>query len=308
MTEKPDAWMPIYIGDYLRDTGHLNAAQHGAYLLLLMQQWTAGVLPSDLEALRRIARMDRDEFTHAWSILQAFFKECPGGCYQPRLARERDAAFARRSKFAKRAKAAAEARWNKENGGIQAPDAPIPDACGNATSIAYGDARAVHEECPPPSPSPMESHPRKEGDDSHTGPAAIAAQPALALETSYGPDPIDEAVRLWNEAAKRAGRPVAQKITDARRRKIRARLKDVGGVEGWKVAIEKVDASAFCNGAGPRGWVMNLDDLVQEQTFVRLLEGGYDDRRPGAAGAASSALSEVLRRRVEETAPDSEYP
>lgn len=54
---KPDAWMPLFIGDYKKDTGRLNTEQHGAYLLLIMEYWSTGPLADDDDELSSITLM-----------------------------------------------------------------------------------------------------------------------------------------------------------------------------------------------------------------------------------------------------------
>lgn len=68
-------WMPLYISDYRGDTPHLSAAQHGAYLLLIMHYWQHGRLPHDDEQLARIAAMSHAEWRRAKPVVSAFFKD-----------------------------------------------------------------------------------------------------------------------------------------------------------------------------------------------------------------------------------------
>jgi uncharacterized protein YdaU (DUF1376 family) len=66
--------MPIHIGDYKRDTGHLRAAGHGAYLMLLFHHWSTGSLPDDDDQLAAIACMTRGEWKRIRPIIEKFFQ------------------------------------------------------------------------------------------------------------------------------------------------------------------------------------------------------------------------------------------
>jgi uncharacterized protein YdaU (DUF1376 family) len=67
------AWMPFYVGDYLRDTMHLSTVEHGAYCLLLFYYWNTGALPDDDRHLARIARMTLRQWRQHRPTLQTFF-------------------------------------------------------------------------------------------------------------------------------------------------------------------------------------------------------------------------------------------
>lgn len=65
--------MPLYVGDYLADTQHLSATEHGAYLLLLMHYWQHGKLPAEDETLCRIARVHPPHWSRIRRALEPFF-------------------------------------------------------------------------------------------------------------------------------------------------------------------------------------------------------------------------------------------
>ena len=68
-------WMPLYVGDYLGDTGHLTTTQHGAYLLLMMHYWRKGELPDDDRQLCKIAKLPLKTWNEYRATLQDFFHD-----------------------------------------------------------------------------------------------------------------------------------------------------------------------------------------------------------------------------------------
>lgn len=84
------AFMPIYTGDYLRDTRHLTPAKHGIYFLLLMHCWDQkGPLPLDEQECAGIANCrSADEVESLRYILTKFFIRMDDGFYNRRMQTE----------------------------------------------------------------------------------------------------------------------------------------------------------------------------------------------------------------------------
>lgn len=102
-------YMPFFIADYLADTAHLSTAEHGAYLLLIMNYWQRGKpLPADDRKLARIARMSDDEWMDAREALSEFFVDADGVWTHKRI----DAELAVAAEKSAKAKASARASVN----------------------------------------------------------------------------------------------------------------------------------------------------------------------------------------------------
>lgn len=111
MTARP--WMPLYVADYLADTGHLSAAEHGAYLLLIMHYWVNGGLPAEDRKLARIARMSEREWLRSRDTIADFFGD---GWTHARI----DAELAKVVEISGKRRAAAEQRHNKRSANADA--------------------------------------------------------------------------------------------------------------------------------------------------------------------------------------------
>ena len=68
-------YMPLYVADYLADTGHLTTLEHGAYLLLIMHYWRAGALPNDDRKLATICRVSGHQWRVIRDTMAAFFED-----------------------------------------------------------------------------------------------------------------------------------------------------------------------------------------------------------------------------------------
>lgn len=68
------AWMPLYVGDYLRDTRDLTTVQHGAYLMLIMHYWQHASLPQTEQQLAAIAGLSIKDWRKLSPPIQAKFQ------------------------------------------------------------------------------------------------------------------------------------------------------------------------------------------------------------------------------------------
>lgn len=94
---KTDIWMPIYIGDYLKDTRHLNTEEHGAYFLILIELWNKNGKIKKTILPRITLKTDKEFFDNIWPQIEEFFLvEESGFVTQKRLSLELKSSIKRR--------------------------------------------------------------------------------------------------------------------------------------------------------------------------------------------------------------------
>lgn len=85
-----------------------------------------------------------------------------------------------------------------------------------------------------------------------------------------------DVVEAWNELADVCGLPKVTKLTDSRRRRLTARIKQWPEIESWQAALRSIHDNTWMHGGNDRGWRADFDFLLQDKSFTRLVEGTYD--------------------------------
>ncbi|QRA69592.1 DUF1376 domain-containing protein [Escherichia coli] len=111
-------YMQLYIADYLADTMHLSAEEHGAYLLLMFNYWQTGK-PIPKNRLAKIARLTNERWADVEPSLQEFF--CDNGEEWVHLRIAEDLASVREKLTKKSAagKASVQARRSRKEADVQ---------------------------------------------------------------------------------------------------------------------------------------------------------------------------------------------
>ncbi len=220
-------YMPLFVADYLADTAHLTVAEHGAYLLLVMNYWQRGKpLPADDKKLARIARMSDAEWQDARDTLAEFFIEQDGCWSHKRVDAEIAVAEEKTSKAKKAARASAEARQANAQQMLSER---------SADAELLGEERVGKEETTPETKSSTTNvraigKPIRPGRDElfdrfwkaypHRGQAADPKAPAKdkffrALQSGADPEAIIAAAGRYAEIERSAGRAGTEKVAQA---------------------------------------------------------------------------------------------
>lgn len=107
--------------------------------------------------------------------------------------------------------------------------------------------------------------------------------------------PCDGVVRLWNEIC--TSLPKVMRLSDARREKVKARLKEWGGdkdkmLDNARALFLRIERSDFLTGRSGKWKGASFDWIFDSRNnWIKVMEGNYDNVRGAGSNAPSSTNS-----------------
>jgi hypothetical protein len=96
-------------------------------------------------------------------------------------------------------------------------------------------------------------------------------------DESDPPVSIQEFVESWNEEFAEQLPRVTLPLSDKRKRKLQARLREHPAIEYWSIVFTKIGSSPFLLGSKGNGWRASFDWLINNsENCMKIVEGNYD--------------------------------
>lgn len=258
--------MPLWIDRYIADTQHLDRAQSGSYLHLLMAAWRRPhcSLPDDDKLLARWALCTPAEWAEDKPHVMAFWTldKRSKVWTQNKLSKVRREV----ARNVSQKRCAALSRWNKTT---------KDDAAASEPHMRQTPSRICNQNQNQSIKGLSNDKPKN--------------KPSCEISLAF---------KAYGEMAKKAGLPIAQRMTQQRKAAIGSRLKECGGLEGWQAFLDKVAGSEFLTGENDRGWKADLDFISRQSQFTKIMEGGHDNRERNSNGQAPKNCTRELRSKL----------
>lgn len=243
VTSRVNVYMPLVIGDYVKDTLDLTTEEHGAYFLLLISMWNAGgELPDDPQRLAALAKVSRKRWPVLWATIGRFFMPAGDGkVTQKRLKGELEAARGRSRVASVKGKRGNDLRWS----GHRSSDPPaIPQRSQGDRSSSSSSSSGREEE-------------KRSGSLRDPSPP-LAAGEAEKVRAVFGH------YRLFHPRAFPDPKPAGKEW-----RLIKSRLAEGHGVDDLKTCIDGYHRSPFHTGENERGAkYLDLELMVRDGSHV----------------------------------------
>ena len=282
----PHPFMSVAVAEFGGTTAHLSIAQTGAYVRLINLAWlTPGCsLPIDHDWIRTKVIADASTYDRlVRPVLNEFFKPIKGRLVYPGLKKKYQEVTEKRSARAEAGKKGGIAKARKTN------------------ENEASNARVLLQQ--------LESELELEKKESPLPPKG-AVQLELIASDEIAANQVEAAFSIWNEMAARCDLPLAEDLTDGRRKAIGKRLEG-GGLERWRRAITAVEISPHCRGENDRHWKASLDFVAQVSSFQKLIEGVYGTGAKHGRAALPEREKDPLdiwRRRMREWTTNEWWP
>lgn len=133
------------------------------------------------------------------------------------------------------------------------------------------------------------------GNVTETQSNAIEEDIDIEEEKEIERDKIDYAgiVAAYNEIC--VSYPSVKSISDARRKAIKARLKNYTP-DDFRTLFSKAEASSFLKGKNKNNWSATFDWLIKDSNMAKVLDGNYDDKSASQIGQTSTPTADEYER------------